>query len=333
MTSPPASPPPAAPSHPTLSPPVPFLFAADALALVYIATIAAVAGVTGAYYVMFPELGALSYDVLRRPAGRWASAPFMLAVTPALTGIVGTAVTRSMPYGFASVLITVGGAIAIIVALRSPIAPAISAGLLPLVLGVRSWWYPPAILFGSALLALISLGWRRAAVTLIATPAPDTTSAHSPFAAPDALRWTAALLLFVTAAVGCVELTGLRFILFPPLVVIAYEMFRHPAECPWAGRLLHLPLGCFLCAAGGFLAHAAIPIAPLAAAASMAWGIAVLRVLRLHVPPALAVALLPMVMTRPTILYPLAVAIGTALAAAWFALFSKWNERRAPNTA
>ena len=58
-----------------------------------------------------------------------------------------------LPYGYLSVLLTVAGAIAIILALRSPVAPAISAGLLPLVLGVKSWWYPPAILLGTTLLA------------------------------------------------------------------------------------------------------------------------------------------------------------------------------------
>jgi len=306
---------------------------ADALALIYIAIIAAIASATGAYYIMFPELGALSYDVLRRPSGRWASAPVMLAITPALTGLIGTAVTRSMPYGLASVLIAVIGAVAIIVALRSPIAPAISAGLLPLVLGVKSWWYPPGILFGSVLLALISLVWKRYATGLCALDAADAVApaVHHRFM-PNYL-WPLGVLFLVIAAVGCVELTGMRFILFPPLVVITYEMFRHPATCPWANRLLHLPPACFMCAAGGFFLHAAIPVAALAAAASMAWGIGVLRLLRLHVPPALAVALLPMVMTRPTILYPVAVAIGTALAAAWFALFMLWSEGRSPEPA
>ena len=50
----------------------------------------------------------------------------------------------------------------------------------------------------------------------------------------------------------------------------------------------------------------------------MAWGILVLRVLDLHVPPALAVALLPMVMNQPTIAYPISVGIGTLLLTLWF---------------
>lgn len=294
---------------------------AEALALIYIAVIAQTASATGAYYILFPELGALSYDVLGRPSGRWASAPIMLAVTPFLTGLVGTLVTRNLAYGFFSVLITVAAAVAIIVALRSPIAPAISAGLLPLVLDVSSWWYPPGILFGSTLLALISLPWKRYASRDKSWEEPPRAEQHQP---DPLLPWAIPLTTFVVVAVVAVRLTGLRFILFPPLVVIAYEMFRHPQSCPWSDKLLLLPIACFLCAAGGLFFHDTIPPALVAAAASMACGAVVLRILKLNIPPALAVALLPMVMTRPTIAYPLAVIIGTALAAGWFAAFSRW---------
>src|SRR5579863_965479 len=247
---------------------------ADALALIYIAIIAAIASATGAYYIMFPELGALSYDVLRRPSGRWASAPVMLAITPALTGLIGTAVTRSMPYGLASVLIAVIGAVAIIVALRSPIAPAISAGLLPLVLGVRSWWYPPGILFGCVLLAAISIPWRRYSEShdpggdepadSISAPAPEppASSAWISRVLPPVL-WP--LLAFVAFAVIMVKLTGMRFILFPPLVVILYEMLSHRERCPWVARPVGLPIACFLTAVGGYFFRAHIALDPLAA--------------------------------------------------------------------
>ncbi len=138
--------------------------AAELIALVYVALIAEIAYATGAFYILFPELGALSHDVFTRPRGTWASAPVLLAITPVLTGAIGVFFTRALPYGYPSVLLTVGGAIAVILALRSPIAPAISAGLLPLVLGVKSWWYPPAIALGTVLLAGLSLPWKKLTV-------------------------------------------------------------------------------------------------------------------------------------------------------------------------
>jgi len=299
--------------------------AAEIISLVYIAIIAVVANATGAFYVLFPELGALSHDVFTRPRGTWANTPILLAVTPVITGAIGIAITRALPYGFLSVLLNVIGAIVVILGLRSPVAPAISAGLLPLVLGVTSWWYPPGIMFGTVLLAALSIPWKRYAASDDAVVAAESAEevaediTHE-VAAPVRARWEkiAALIAFVVVAVLAVKLTGWRFILFPPLVVIGFEMFVHPDICPWAKRPLMLPVACFLTAFGGFVFWKFLGVNPLTAAASMGWGIIVLRALDLHVPPALAVALLPLVMTNPTIIYPVAVGFGTLLLTGWF---------------
>jgi hypothetical protein len=292
----------------------------ELVALLYIAVIAAIACATGAVYVLFPELGALSHDVMTRPRGAWAGAPVLLAITPVLTAIVGIVFTCALPYGYASVLLTVGGSIAVVLGLRSPIAPSISAGLLPLVLGVRSRWYPPGILLGTAMLALISIAWKGFCRTRGGdAPATDEDLVDDLIEqAPHGYGWVAALMAFVALAVFVVELTGLRFVLFPPLVVIGFEMLGHTAICPWARRPLVLPVACFLTALGGFVSWRLLGVTPLAAACSMAWGIAVLRIFDLHVPPALAVALLPLVMDSPGPTYPVAVGLGTALLSAWF---------------
>jgi hypothetical protein len=81
-------------------------------------------------------------------------------------------VTRHLDYGPVSVLLTVGIAIAMIAALKSPIAPAMSAGLFPLTLGIRSTLYAPSLLFGLGTLALLSPLWR----CLVASPASAVTS-------------------------------------------------------------------------------------------------------------------------------------------------------------
>src|SRR5256885_16183972 len=104
-----------------------YQFVGELVALAYIAAIAEIAYATGAFYILFPELGALSHDVFTRPRGTWAGAPVLLAITPVLTGAIGIAFTRALPYGYSSVLLTVAGAIVVIFALKSPIAPAISA--------------------------------------------------------------------------------------------------------------------------------------------------------------------------------------------------------------
>jgi hypothetical protein len=303
----------------------------EMLAVTFIAIIAAIANATGAWYVLFPELGALSHDVFTRPRGAWASAPVLLALTPALTGVIGILCSRALPYGYASVMLTVCGSIAVIVALKSPIAPAISAGLLPLVLGIKSWWYPPGILLGTVLLPLISLVWKRTIWHKAAyrPTAGDLVDDAVEFA-PGGCWWLPALIGFVGGAIFFVKLSGLRFILFPPLVVIGFEMFGHSAVCPWARRPMRLPVACFLAALGGLLLRNWLGVEPSAAALSMTWGILVLRGLDLHVPPALAVALLPLVMDSPTIAYPLSVGAGTLLMTLWFLVYQRAAGSAAP---
>ncbi len=304
-------------------------FGAELIALVYIAVIAEIAYATGAFYVLFPELGALSHDVFTRPRGTWASAPLLLAITPVLTAVIGILITRALPYGYLSVLLTVGGAVALIFALKSPVAPAISAGLLPLVLGVKSWWYPAGVALGTVLLAVLSILWKRLSLAqnwlepFSAAELVDEAIEQTPAGS----YWLIALMLFVAVAVMFVNLTGLRFLLFPPLVVIGFEMFGHTAICPWAKRPLMLPVACFLTAAGGLFFWNLLGAGPAAAACSMAWGILVLRVFDLHVPPALAVALLPFVMDSPTIAYPFSVGIGTLLMTLWFLLYQSVSSR------
>ena len=300
--------------------PVGFRWAGDLLAVVYIAVIATIASITGAFYVMFPELGALSHDVLTRPRGTWARNPWLLAITPVLTGVIGIIFTRLLPYGFFSVLLTVGGAVVVIQLLKSPVAPAISAGLLPLVLGVRSWWYPAGVMLGTTLLAVLSIVWRESRFANAPTIEPSARDKVDDTleALPSDNSWMLALFAFVAVAVLAVKVTGLRFILFPPLVVIGFEMFGHPATCPWAKQPVWLPLACFLTAAGGLVLCNTLGVGPVAAGLSMAWGILVLRVFDLHIPPALAVALLPMVMSKPTFAYPLSVLVGTSMLTLWF---------------
>jgi len=302
-------------------------WAADGAALAYIALIAAIATVSGAFFVMFPELGALSQDVFARPRGTWGSSPLFVAITPVLTGLVGSVLTNALPYGLVSVMLIVGASILIIEVLHSPVAPAISAGLLPLVVGIHSWWYAPGILLGCFLLALLSIPWKRLMAPVALHASRDTlaasrdTLADTLEEAPARYAWLLPLLGFVAAATLLVKLTGLRFILFPPLVVIGFEMFGHTEICPWAKRPLWLPLACFLTAAGGLLFLKLLGFGPLTAACDMAWGILILRLFDLHVPPAFAVALLPMVMNHPTLAYPFSVGAGTLLMTLWFLFY------------
>src|SRR5215472_4014291 len=98
-------------------------------------------------------------------------------------------------------------------------------------------------------------------------------------------------------------------------------MFAHTATCPWAKQPLLLPVACFLAAVGGLLFWRLIGGAPPVAACSVAWVSWSCASSTLHVPLALAVALLPFVMESPTIAYPISVGIGTLLMTLWFLFY------------
>jgi hypothetical protein len=285
-------------------------WAAECLSVLYMAAIQAAAAHPGFATLMFPELGALTHDVLTRPWGKWARQPVRLVVTPVATAVVGTLATRHLPYHVLTILLIVCVSLLIIRALRSTIAPAISAGVLPLVLGIKSWLYPPGIAVGLVGLLAMSLAWQRSAGPLGRSAGkPDVDDILE--SAPRGKSWILALLTFVAVAGLTAQRTDLKFILFPPLIVIAYEMFGHPDTCPWARRPLSLPLACGLTALGGLCLFKLLGPTALAAGLSMALGVLVLRLFDIHMPPALAVGLIPFVMKDPTWTYPVSVTIGT----------------------
>lgn len=290
--------------------------------LAFLGGVAKTALLTGAVYVLFPELAALAYDVFTRPAGVWARSPVMLAITPSLAATIGTLVAQTMPYGIWSVAICIAGAMLLIRLLRSPVAPAISAAFLPLALGVTSWWYPISIAAGTGVLALLSIAYNRTLASQIRQTPPSLTDAEDDEMerTPRRYAWLPVFIAFLLLTYGLAVVTGLRLILFPPLVVIAFEMFAHAEVCPWARRPFALPLACTVAAAAGVGALVVFGAGPLSVAIAMLIGIATLRMLRLHIPPALAVGLLPQVMPHADWHFAVAVAAGTLMLTVFFLL-------------
>jgi hypothetical protein len=304
----------------------------EGVAVLYIVAIAAAAQRSGWHYLLFPALAALSDDVLTRPWGKWASQPGRLVITPTLGAGIGTLITRQFPYHVLSVLVIVILCLLLLAVLKSNIAPTIAAGMLPLVLGITSWLYPVSVMLGVVVLVIIVLPWRRHyRAKYRATPQGATSGLDDLLETPPAgNKWILPFFLFVTIMASCATASGLRLILFPPLVVIAYEVFAHPTSCPWAGRPLVLPAACFLTSTGGLLAVSLFGSGGIAAGCGMVFGIVVQHVLRIHMPPALAVGLLPLIIVSPSVKYPVSVAIGMGALTLAFLLYRRWTVGRAP---
>jgi hypothetical protein len=114
--------------------------------ILFMGIVAFAASKTGLAVILFSELVALSHDVISRPEGKWASQPVLLILTPTATAIIGLFITRHLGYGVLSVSIVVMLSLIFIRLTKSAIWPAISAGVLPLVVGEKSRYYSVAIL-------------------------------------------------------------------------------------------------------------------------------------------------------------------------------------------
>ena len=279
----------------------------------YIAIICILAQISDFRLLLFPELGALSNEILRKPKGTWANAPIMLMITPFFTGLIGSLITHHLPYGMPSILLSVFAGIIIIRLLGSPIAPAISAGLLPVTLGETSWWYPCSLLVGTGLLASLSVFQRRLTLSRPHQAPSDIKLLHHSDTAHSGISWILFFVFFLLTAAYFATQTQIRFLLFPPLIVIAYEMFAHASLCPWAKYPWILPLACGLTACAGVTIVGWLGAGPLAAALAVFYSTVVLRGLDIHIPPVIAVSLLPFVIPHPDYHYVVAVTLGTLL--------------------
>lgn len=177
------------------------------------------------------------------------------------------------------------------------------------------------------MLVILSLAWRRIVPSSADAGSTIDRADDAVERLPSRYGWLPAYFLFIAVAALLAQVSGWHLLLFPPLAVIAYEMFAHPAVCPWAGRLIALPVTCTLSALVGVVLVQWFGPGPLAAAIAILFGMLLLRALKLHIPPALAVGLLPFVIDRPDFKLPFAVASGTVLLSLSFV---GWRRLSAP---
>ncbi len=257
--------------------------------------------------LLFPELAALSYGVMTNPHGAWARAPGRLWLTPVLTALAGTIIARYVGFGVVPASLSVLASLCCLAWLRSPIIPAISAGLLPVVLGVRSYAYPLAVGLALLLLIMASIGLtyiapRRGHVRPVPAPAPPKR--------PRARL--VAYLLFIVALAAAASVPGWRLVLCPPLAVIAFDRMVMGMDHLWRRRLPVLFLISVLNTAAAALLFTIWGDAPLAIGASVGIGIMLLGVFKSHVAPVLAIGLLPFITRQGSAREVIAIAVGMA---------------------
>nr|WKF61735.1 hypothetical protein HUO10_006267 [Paraburkholderia busanensis] len=267
-------------------------------------------------YTFFPELAALAYGVFMRPAGPWATAPLMVVATPTVTALWGFTVASHLPYGIPAACLCIAGSILVVRTMKSAVFPAVPAGFLPLVFNVTSAHYVAFIAFDTALLGLLSIAYRRWWQS--GTAAPGIASRRGPapaHASSKTVRWGVFSIVLALAYL-LADLTGVRLILFPPLIVIAYETLVRIETCPWSQRCTWLPLICMVTATLGWCGVDLFGTGPLSVLFALAASILLIHVTDTFMLPALAISVIPQIMHHTDWKYPLAIGAGTSVVVA-----------------
>lgn len=260
--------------------------------------------------LLFPEFGALCNCTITRPQHIWARSPYHLALIPAATGFIGVLALRVLGHGVAPVLLVLISSLILLNLFRSPIVPALSSGLIPLVLNIPSWTYPLSVFLSCVILAIIVYfrgkhlkiqrhddqpfrllagGWPRNAYHIIV------------------------FLGFIAGIAFIAQISDRPIILFPPLAVLSFEILLHAGQHPWCRFPALLPIIFFLCAAGGFAAFMICGHSVCGVAIAVIIAICVTFYRGLYVPPAIAVSLLPFVMHNVGLAFPFEIAFSVAI--------------------
>jgi hypothetical protein len=253
-----------------------------------------VAEVAGDRSLLFPEGAALAWGAWAMGRQDWRRLGPRLAITPALCAVCGVAATILLPTRLTAELIALTAAVAIIAALRAQVGPALSAAVLPAVAGIGSWWYVLSVCVVAAVVLGGTLARER-----FARPAPEEPDPPS-----DPRSGGGAGRLLVTWAVSAAWLSvavGLALPLAasaPPLLASAFEWVSGGKR---GNARAGARLGVVLTVAWAAGAVVAWYVRPAAAGAAIALVIAaiVMGASRVMHPPAVAVALVPLVLGPP----------------------------------
>lgn len=274
--------------------------------------------------VYFPEVGALCVGLWVMDKRVWTVRRWQIPVLFTLAAAVGVGLA-SLPFYLPLKLLAAFLFVAVLMMLmRVSMLPALSACMLPVLMGTSSWVYPVAVSVLTSVLAvgqsaMERWGWR--------TPLPaGSVLSRPPSPWPQLLRWllfSAILLPFAVLLQSLSHVPALAFCrlaMVPPLVVTLVEFgssasgFRRRPVRTWLLIVLCAAMG--TCCEGLLHLGAGLPQAAAVGADALlvllffAWR-------RRFFAPAMALSLVPMMVAAhfgPTAVavYPLYVAVGAA---------------------
>ncbi len=228
---------------------------------------------------IFPEYGALCAGILAFRAAPWRARLADAALFPFAAAVLGVGLDH-VPVAFlVRWLAAIAGVLAMLWIARSVMVPSISAALLPLLFHYTGPVYPLAVLGSGLVLVLVAAADRRWVVKDRPVALP---------ARPGRVTLAALSLVVVPWSVVAIAL-GRPLIMVPPIIVASLETIKAGRGDAW---LRGAVLGAS--ALVGVAVHLVVPWAVLDAVVAVAASAALQQLVRVPLPPAFALALLPL---------------------------------------
>lgn len=273
--------------------------------------------------IIFPEVAALAIGSWIYSNQDWTKNHFHFWFSPTMAAIIGVGIQLIFPFmKTLPVIIIVYILTAIMLyLLNSIVAPSLSAALLPVLLQVNSWYYVLSVLSFTSIIAIVKVVSYNYKSDLAITKEPSVKSEKRNWIRREDIgHWSfiGVLLYFVSGL--AIKLDWL-YIMAPPLIVTLFEFTKnHSSLRKKPLRLIFLMLAsslwgviCFV-----FLYHLLhIPLWIVAGFIVFSINL-IFKIIKLIVPPAAAIALLPTIIHIQNVwFYPLQILFGISLFVFW----------------
>jgi HPP family len=260
-----------------------------ALPLIVVVPMLGLARVLGTHAIIFPEGAALGMGIWVLGLPGWVASRWHVVALPPLCAAAGVVLAGTDLSRTAAEIAAVTFGLVVLQVFDSRLAPALSAGVLPIVFGIDEWSYPLAVL---AVCVTIAMLWR-----LIHHPVArrldDIVPERYPW--PVALVAWIVIVAWILAAGRALELSAV--VLAPPLFVSALEWLGRGELAPGDGlRRVGLLTGA---AVSGSVAAQLISVGWIAGPLAICATVALMWLLATPHPPALAIALIPQIVGTP----------------------------------
>jgi hypothetical protein len=262
-----------------------------ALPLIVVAPMLVLASVLGVHAIIFPEGAALAMGVWVLGLHGWTASRWRVLVLPPLCAAAGVLlVDADLPRWLAEIAGATFGLL-VLQAADSRLAPALSAGVLPIVFGIEEWSYPVAVLA----ICLVIAGLWRLIHHSVARRLDDVLPERYPWRVAVA-AW---LVIVAWILIGGRLLELSAVVLAPPLFVSALEWLgRGDLVVGDGARRWALLVGAGL---SGSVAAELISVGWIAGSLAVCATLAVMWLLATPHPPALAIALIPQILGSPDV--------------------------------